>query len=110
MAWSAARPLEIRRVGTAAVQIDWSDGHRSEYSNRDLRHACPCAECRERRPPKESADAVPVHPTEIQLVGRYALQFRWSDGHDTGIYTFQSLRAACPCAECRAREEGKGTG
>ena len=34
-------------------------------------------------------------------VGSYAVQIVWSDGHDTGIYAFESLREACPCSECR---------
>jgi DUF971 family protein len=33
-----------------------------------------------------------VHPTAIHYVGRYALQFMWSDGHSTGIYTWELLR------------------
>jgi DUF971 family protein len=36
----------------------------------------------------------------VEPVGNYALRFRWSDGHDTGIYTFDFLRRLCPCAEC----------
>ena len=36
----------------------------------------------------------------IEPVGSYALQFHWSDGHSTGIYTWTLLRAACPCAIC----------
>jgi DUF971 family protein len=34
-------------------------------------------------------------------VGAYGLRIDWSDGHDTGIYTFDRLRAACPCQTCR---------
>jgi DUF971 family protein len=33
-----------------------------------------------------------VYPTAIHYVGRYALQFVWSDGHSTGIYSFEYLR------------------
>jgi len=29
---------------------------------------------------------------DISIVGRYALSFRWSDGHETGIYSFRYLR------------------
>jgi DUF971 family protein len=36
-------------------------------------------------------------------VGAYAVQIVWSDGHDTGIYAFESLRRACPCPECHSR-------
>jgi len=42
-----------------------------------------------------------IRAEEISLVGRYAIQFRWSDGHSTGIYPFDTLRAACACETCR---------
>jgi DUF971 family protein len=32
---------------------------------------------------------------DIAIVGRYALTFRWSDGHETGIYSFRLLRELC---------------
>jgi DUF971 family protein len=41
-----------------------------------------------------------VYPTAIHYVGRYALQFEWSDGHRTGIYPFTQLRRICPCEAC----------
>jgi DUF971 family protein len=37
---------------------------------------------------------------KIEPVGSYALQFFWSDGHNTGIYTWEMLRRACPCSMC----------
>jgi DUF971 family protein len=42
-----------------------------------------------------------VRPVRIEPVGRYAIQFHWSDGHATGIYSFDRLRALCPCPACR---------
>jgi DUF971 family protein len=46
--------------------------------------------------------AVPagVRPTALHLVGNYAMQLAWSDGHDTGIYSWDALRALCPCPQC----------
>ena len=48
--------------------------------------------------------AVPddIRALDIELVGRYAIQFTWSDGHSTGIYSFETLREICPCPECTA--------
>lgn len=43
---------------------------------------------------------------QIDAVGSYAIQFYWSDGHSTGIYTWEYLRAACPCDKCLATEGG----
>ena len=46
-----------------------------------------------------------IQPLDVQLVGRYALQFSWSDGHDTGIYPFEVLRETCLCPECAPLDE-----
>lgn len=52
--------------------------------------------------PLLNPDYVPrdVHPLAIRHVGRYALRFDWSDGHDTGIYPFRLLRELCRCIPC----------
>jgi len=42
---------------------------------------------------------------EISAVGNYAIQFQWKDGHNTGIYTFDYLRALCPCSACKDAED-----
>jgi ATP-binding protein involved in chromosome partitioning len=78
------------------LRIVWADGHVSEFEPRTLRLNCRCAGCIDEftgRPILDPA-RVPadIHPLEISYVGRYALQFRWSDGHDTGIYPFELLR------------------
>ena len=103
MAERASTPSEIRRLGVHAVRIVWDDGHESEYRNDYLRDRCPCAACRERparRLPvlNESADV--LYAVQIGLVGRYAVSIQWSDRHDSGIYSYQTLRALCPCAQC----------
>ena len=43
-----------------------------------------------------------LHAEDYLMVGRYAVQFLWSDAHFTGIYPFDTLRKLCPCDECRA--------
>jgi len=37
---------------------------------------------------------------DISTVGNYALQLKWFDGHDSGLYSYKYLRALCRCAEC----------
>lgn len=91
-----ATPTGIRQHGPTQLAIDWSDGELSIYDVRRLRLLCPCAVCidewtGEQRLDPESVDA-DVRPVKIQPVGRYAIQIAWSDGHDTGIYTFTRLR------------------
>jgi DUF971 family protein len=47
--------------------------------------------------------AKPLKPERAALVGRYAVQIFWTDSHSAGIYSFDYLREACPCAECAAK-------
>jgi DUF971 family protein len=105
---SGPEPSEIERLGDRAIRIVWADGHVSEYPNLELRYACSCALCVDewtgvKRVRREDLPG-DIRPTGMQLVGNYAVQIPWSDGHSTGIYTFEHLRAVCPCPECvRAR-------
>lgn len=86
------------------LRIEWGDAHVSEFEPYYLRLQCPCAACVEEmtgRPLLDPRSVDPgVYPLEIEYVGRYALQFRWSDGHSTGIYPFEMLRKLCTCEEC----------
>jgi DUF971 family protein len=98
---SSPAPRAIEQAGADQLRISWQDGHESLYPVRLLRLKCRCARCVEEmtgRPILEDGD-VPedVRPVKISPVGRYAVQISWSDGHDTGIYTFEHLRNLCPC-------------
>lgn len=105
-----ATPVEIRRVDDREVHVTWADGHRTVYTNKYLREACPCAACVNELTGDRVLNPRSVRPDiradEIALVGRYAVKFRWSDGHSTGIYTFGKLRAECPCEECKTGAVG----
>lgn len=96
-------PSTIRRLGKESIEIVWNDGHKSVYANRYLRDHCPCAACGER-----PAHALPVlgsgelYPLQISVVGRYAINVRWTDRHDTGIFTYTTLRRLCPCESCQS--------
>lgn len=95
-------PVKLARSGTNGLVIEWSDGKSREYSVRELRDACPCASCREKRSqPAEPANLLPVlslsqaRPlaiTKMEPVGHYAYSIEFSDGHNTGIYTLELLR------------------
>ena len=98
-------PKSIARE-PGGVLIEWdAAGHAWLYPARELRLACPCAACVEemtgRRLLRPEAVAADVRPDALSLVGAYGLRIRWSDGHDTGIYTFELLRARCGCPRCR---------
>jgi ATP-binding protein involved in chromosome partitioning len=105
-AWleSASRPsgsrttaIGFRRRDPRTLSVLWEDGQRNDFDVRDLRLACRCAQCVEEmsgRPLLDPKSVRPdVIPRTITSVGNYAVQVSWSDGHSTGIYSFESLRA-----------------
>jgi len=108
-------PASIKLAGgDNALTIHWSDGHLSTYPYRYLRRLCPCATCSELRTLSDPALASlpifgekPIQPERAELVGRYALQIHWSDGHSTGIYSFEFLRSICPCPECTSKHDAR---
>lgn len=87
------------------LTVFWDDGLECVYQLADLRKACPCASCREiRRQLDEGSGLGLMTQTELNpsteisdivSVGRYAVQFTWQDGHNTGIYTYEFLRELC---------------
>ena len=81
----------------ARIVLTWEDGVVSEFRAFDLRAACPCAGCVDeltgiRTLRDEDVDPA-VNAVTSGRVGRYAVAFQWSDGHSSGIYTYESLRA-----------------
>ncbi|MCA1776955.1 MAG: P-loop NTPase [Loktanella sp.] len=81
----------------SGLRLTWADGHAQTLGPRDLRIACRCAQCRDEVSGARLLDpasvALDTGLTRIWSVGNYALGLAFSDGHDTGIYTFKSLRA-----------------
>jgi ATP-binding protein involved in chromosome partitioning len=93
--------------------IEWDTvGHEAFFPARALRLACPCAACVDEMSHRPLLDpaTVPddVRPLSIGLVGAYGLRVQWSDGHGTGIYTFERLLASCPCDRCRGTAAAPG--
>ena len=104
----ANRPAQLKKIGQEKFWITWQDGHVSEYTFRSLRQNCPCAECVSELTGRRVLDSESV-PGDLkglsaELVGNYAVHFTFSDQHQTGIYSFKSLRALCPCSECSHRQ------
>ncbi len=98
-------PTSLKQLGAKTLGIVWSDGHNSFHRVRNVRLNCPCAHCVDEWTREKILDdaKVPedVKPKRIEPIGRYALRIVWSDGHDTGFYTFDSLRKLCECPACR---------
>lgn len=88
-------PIEITRAGKHDVLVRWSNGKTLVYPARFLRLACPCAMCVDetsgQRVLREASVPEDVHPVAIEAVGRYAITIQFSDGHSTGIYTWERL-------------------
>ena len=105
----SVEPREIMQEGDAGLKITWADGRECRFTAPELRRACPCAQCinewtGERvLQPEAVSDALSIN--DIAVVGRYALNFRWSDGHETGIYSFRYLRGLCEEQESEVRSQ-----
>lgn len=109
-------PEHIAISKTKGVTIDWRDGHHSEYPLGLLRDECPCATCTGAHgtaPQRTNhSAATPSSPfqmyqprlkiLDVEEVGNYAVRIQWSDGHGSGIYSFEHFRRICPCADCSA--------
>lgn len=103
------RPLSIKRDGEDLLVV-WDDRHESRIPLRQLRDECPCAGCAGETvllreyvpPPPDKSTPGRYELRNVVLVGSYAMQCEWADGHATGIYTWERLRASCPCGACGA--------
>jgi DUF971 family protein len=103
----AVEPREIIQEGESGLKIAWADERVCRFTAPALRRACPCAQCvnewtgQRMLKPESISDELSID--NLAVVGRYALNFRWSDGHETGIYSFRYLRELC---EQQERDEG----
>lgn len=106
-------PEHIAISKSKGIKIDWKDGHHSDYGLTYLRDKCPCATCTGAHgtPPRQPDSEAPPSPfqmykpvlkmLDVEPVGNYAVRIHWSDGHSSGIYTFDHFRNICPCDDCR---------
>ena len=91
------------------LSLVWPDGHPSRYRAAYLRGYCPCAACQghgRARWEYQFIDVPGVTVDEMAPVGSYAVAFTFSDGHATGIYSFEYLRLLCPCDVCGGESPG----
>lgn len=91
------RIKKLYQVDAHTLGIEWTDGHSSQWRLAHLRRHCPCASCRDEwtgkpllKPESVSDD---IQATRIESVGRYAIHIGFTDGHTTGIYSYDLLRA-----------------
>ncbi len=92
------QPTRILRRDPTKVVLEWPDGRTDEFSAPDLRRRCPCAACVSETTGQRILDPATVGDDltqgDLHLIGNYAIAMRFSDGHDTGIYTFSFLHDA----------------
>jgi len=100
-------PTAIDIIADREVVIAWSDGSTSRHAAAALRASCPCATCGQEtggpdaHTPIKLGEPLPLMPAkartdvtirEVEPIGHYALRFVFSDGHDTGIFSYDFLR------------------
>lgn len=93
------RPADIQQIGQE-LAIRWEDGAETFLPLEQLRRACPCAACKGEtdvmgnvyKAPERALDPAAFQLKQLQVVGGYAIQPVWADGHSTGLYSFDYLR------------------
>lgn len=107
----ASAPTGIHVIrNERVVEITWGPGHAGRYAIALLRRECRCAGCvdefsgRRTLDPASVADDISINAAAV--VGNYAVRFSFSDGHETGLYTFEHLASLCPCERCSAADGG----
>lgn len=114
----ADQPLHIDLQRDAGLTITWQDGRKDFLSNAVLRRMSPSAEARHLRdelsrnpltvlPASSTSGGQPLRAVDANLVGHYAIRIRFSDGHDTGIFSWRYLRGL---AETQQQREGTENG
>jgi len=110
------KPLHLDLARDRGLSIDWPDGRRSFYPVAYLRRMSPSAEQRELRAemernpltvlPQTAATDGSISAVDAELVGNYAVRIRFSDGHDTGIFSWSYLREIDPDCPDPSAEPG----
>lgn len=91
-------PSDIKaRQSEGALELEWEEGSSSvKLPYKYLRNECPCAGCKDEwtgariLDPSSIADDIKI--ADMELVGSYALKIGWSDGHNSGLFTWENLR------------------
>lgn len=99
-------PTAIERDDDGSIRIRWDDATQSHWTPSQLRQACPCATCREKKrdsaatpaprpiglPVISAAEARPLRVETMRPVGNYAYNIAFSDGHSSGIFSLALLK------------------
>jgi DUF971 family protein len=102
-----AKPVHLDLARERGLTVEWTDGRRSFYPVAYLRKMSPSADARQLReemasnpltvlPPSVANHEGPLVAVDAEMVGNYAIRIRFSDGHDTGLYSWEYLREIDP--------------
>jgi len=91
----STHPVDARLPDDHHLLIEWSDGRNDLYPLDFLRAKCPCAQCvdewtGEVRVERSMFPGIGLR--SLDEAGNYAFRIGFTDGHDTGLYTFRRLR------------------
>jgi len=110
------RPTDIDLQRDRGLTITWADGSTSFFTVGYLRKMSPSADARQLRQdmednpltvlPNSAQSSGPLTAEDVELVGNYAIRIRFSDGHDTGIYSWEYLRELDAQQQRDAQETG----
>jgi DUF971 family protein len=109
------QPVAVSRNAQGAIVIEWDDQTQSLWTPIQLRKACPCATCREKKraeatapakpkmlPVISAAEARPMQVESMRPVGNYAYNIAFSDGHNSGLFTLSMLKAGFEATQTTA--------
>ena len=108
-------PRHLHLERDRGLDVEWTDGRRIHYPIAWLRRMSPSADARELRKEMDanpltvlptSAASGPLTATAIEPVGNYAIRIRFSDGHSSGIYSWQYLREIEPDRKPNPDQDG----
>lgn len=104
----SVQPIAVEPQDVFHLRLGWNSGEVFALAYRDLRYDCPCAGCVNEHTGARmiTRESIPsdIRVKGVHPVGRYALQFSWTDGHDTGIFHFDRLYDICLRAGKRLTE------
>jgi DUF971 family protein len=89
-----------RNPDTNSFHIKFDDSFEADISAETIRKNCPCAECKgeevllHKYVPRDQKPLTVESFTleKVQMVGNYAIQFFWKDGHNTGLFNWEYLK------------------
>lgn len=89
-------PTKIKAIKPLGrLELEWSGEPPTQVPFKRVREVCPCASCIDENTGRRilDPDTIPadIFPQDMSFIGNYALKIVWSDGHSTGLYTWDLL-------------------